>query len=155
MMAISEGSPPKGDINMSRVRFMDICMAILYSDDERTVLEAYDEFFTTYRWNILCETKSVEVSLLEDVVLKILREEDNWDYAAHGVPFLSFDRLLGMIKEQSRCIYKRETDKITDKKIACNLKHYLWLYVSEVKGQLHSDKIRTLLKYTIKGDIKE
>ena len=86
--------------NKMRHRFIELCNTILYSDNQQLVNRCYDTIFSDYRGYILSGHPVIKCSQFEEVILKILNDEENSRmYTDPGItPTLSM-RYLALIKE--------------------------------------------------------
>ena len=131
-----------------RHRFIELCNTILYSDDQKLVNKCYDILFSSYRGYILNGHPAVKCSQFEEVILKILNDEENsTSFIEHGVSTSPFMRYLALIKEADMIDYTGgyyAVSKSRFKKFENNhkidLKSYLFMFVAE-----HNDKIKNNL----------
>ena len=123
--------------NKMRHRFIELCNTILYSDNQQLVNRCYDTIFSDYRGYILSGHPVIKCSQFEEVILKILNDEENSTmYTEHGITTTPFMRYLALIKESdmSNMSYKfkaqnnkfKDSSKITE--VSHGLKYSFFVY---------------------------
>ena len=111
---------------MSRLK--EVCNTILYSDNIEKVVNAYDMFFTQYRQLIITAQNQAHLSCVEDVIYKIIYDENFNKVEKFGLKYSPFARFIAMIKEQERLkrlvpAIKRKAESY--KYPLANLKNYI------------------------------
>ena len=132
-----------------RHRFIELCNTILYSDNQQLVNKCYDIIFSDYRAYILNWHPVIKCSQFEEVILKILNDEENSTmYTEHGITTTPFMRYLSLIKEadMSNMSYKSrlQNSKFKDSS-KINLKSYLFMFVAGHNDKIKNNLIRRLI----------
>ena len=135
--------------NKMRHRFIELCNTILYSDNQQLVNRCYDTIFSDYRGYILCGHPVIKCSQFEEVILKILNdEENNTMYTDHGITSTPFMRYLALIKESDMSImsykFKAQNNKFKDSS-KINLKSYLFMFIAGHNDKIKNNLIRRLI----------
>ena len=135
--------------NKMRHRFIELCNTILYSDNQQLVNRCYDTIFSDYRGYILSGHPVIKCSQFEEVILKILNDEENSTmYTEHGITTTPFMRYLALIKESdmSNMTYKSklQNSKFKDSS-KINLKSYLFMFIAGHKDKIKNNLIRRLI----------
>ena len=135
--------------NKMRHRFIELCNTILYSDNQQLVNRCYDTIFSDYRGYILSGHPVIKCSQFEEVILKILNDEENSTmYTEHGITTTPFMRYLALIKEAdiSNMTYKSklQNSKFKDSS-KINLKSYLFMFIAGHKDKIKNNLIRRLI----------
>ena len=140
--------------NKLRHRFIELCNTILYSDDQQLVNRCYDILFKDYRGYILAGHPLIKCSQFEEVILKILDdEENNTLYTERGITTTPFMRYLALIKEadissmhMSNMSYKSKLQNSKFKDTSkINLKSYLFMFVAGHNDKIKNNLIRRLI----------
>ena len=137
-------------MNKLRHRFIEVCNTILYSDDQQLVNRCYNILFTDYRGYILCGHPVIKCSQFEEVILKILNdEENNTMYTDHGITTTPFMRYLALIKEadmtNSSTYYSTGRGKKLKENYKLNLKSYLFMFIAGHNDKIKNNLIRKLI----------
>ena len=135
--------------NKLRHRFIELCNTILYSDNQQLVNRCYDTIFSDYRGYILSGHPVIKCSQFEEVILKILNDEENSTmYTEHGITTTPFMRYLALIKEvdMSNVSYKSklQNSKFKDSS-TINLKSYLFMFIAGHNDKIKNNLIRRLI----------
>ena len=133
-----------------RHRFIELCNNILYSDNQQLVNKCYDTIFSDYRGYILCGHPVIKCSQFEEVILKILNdEENNTMYTDHGITTTPFMRYLALIKEadmtNSSTYYSTGRGKKLKENYKLNLKSYLFMFIAGHNDKIKNNLIRKLI----------
>lgn len=133
-----------------RHRFIELCNTILYSDDQQLVNRCYDTIFSDYRGYILCGHPVIKCSQFEEVILKILNdEENNTLYTEHGITTTPFMRYLALIKEadmtKTAGYYSIGRGKKFEESSKINLKSYLFMFIAGHNDKIKNNLIRKLI----------
>lgn len=139
---------PTEFVDRMRMRFIEICNTILTSDNQQLVNKLYDVLFTEYRNYILESHPIIKLSCFEEVIVKILNDEEKNLYENHGISSSPFVRFLALIKESEmksaskHHSYRKanlpETSKI-------NPKSYLFMFVAGHNDKIKNQTIRRLI----------
>ena len=141
---------PVETVNKLRHRFIELCNTILYSDNQQLVNRCYDTIFSDYRGYILSGHPVIKCSQFEEVILKILNDEENSTmYTEHGITTTPFMRYLALIKESdimSNMSYKfkAQNNKFKDSS-KINLKSYLFMFIAGHNDKIKNNLIRRLI----------
>lgn len=132
--------------NKLRHRFIELCNTILYSDNQQLVNRCYDTIFSDYRGYILASHPSIKCSQFEEVILKILNDEENNSmYTEHGISTTPFMRYLALIKEDDMSYkFKNKNNKFKDNS-KINLKSYLFMFIAGHNDKIKNNLIRRLI----------
>lgn len=135
--------------NKMRHRFIELCNTILYSDNQQLVNRCYDTIFSDYRGYILSGHPVIKCSQFEEVILKILNDEENSTmYTEHGITTTPFMRYLALIKESDMSImsykFKAQNNKFKDSS-KINLKSYLFMFIAGHNDKIKNNLIRRLI----------
>ena len=135
--------------NKMRHRFIELCNTILYSDNQQLVNRCYDTIFSDYRGYILSGHPVIKCSQFEEVILKILNDEENSTmYTEHGITTTPFMRYLALIKESDMSNmsykFKAQNNKFKDSS-KINLKSYLFMFVAGHNDKIKNNLIRRLI----------
>lgn len=135
--------------NKMRHRFIELCNTILYSDNQQLVNRCYDTIFSDYRGYILCGHPVIKCSQFEEVILKILNDEENSTmYTEHGITTTPFMRYLALIKESDMSNmsykFKAQNNKFKDSS-KINLKSYLFMFIAGHNDKIKNNLIRRLI----------
>ena len=133
--------------NKLRHRFIELCNTILYSDNQQLVNRCYDILFKDYRGYILGGHPLIKCSQFEEVILKILNDEENSTmYTEHGITTIPFMRYLALSKESdmSNMSYKLQNSEFKDSS-KINLKSYLFMFVAGHNDKIKNNLIRRLI----------
>ena len=84
-----------------RIRFIEICNTILYSDDDAKVHKAYDMLFNVYQRHIIDGTFVASVSCFEEVIFKILNDANSNRFSKYGEKYNPFVKFLSLLRTQS------------------------------------------------------
>lgn len=102
-------------IRHSQRNFENICMTILYSDNQKEVALAYDLFFNSYKESIINASKVILLSCVEDVIFKILESTAESTEDVTGDKYSPYSRLIALAKKQEtinkkniRLIYRKQ-----------------------------------------------
>lgn len=135
--------------NKLRHRFIELCNTILYSDNQQLVNRCYDTIFSDYRGYILGGHPLIKCSQFEEVILKILNDEENSTmYTEHGITTTPFMRYLALIKEadMSNMSYKFKAQNNRFKESSkINLKSYLFMFIAGHNDKIKNNLIRRLI----------
>lgn len=135
--------------NKMRHRFIELCNTILYSDNQQLVNRCYDTIFSDYRGYILSGHPVIKCSQFEEVILKILNDEENSTmYTEHGITTTPFMRYLALIKESDMSSmsykFKAQNNKFKDSS-KINLKSYLFMFIAGHNDKIKNNLIRRLI----------
>ena len=135
--------------NKMRHRFIELCNTILYSDNQQLVNRCYDTIFSDYRGYILGGHPVIKCSQFEEVILKILNDEENSTmYTEHGITTTPFMRYLALIKESDMSNmsykFKVQNNKFKDSS-KINLKSYLFMFIAGHNDKIKNNLIRRLI----------
>lgn len=135
--------------NKMRHRFIELCNTILYSDNQQLVNRCYDTIFSDYRGYILSGHPVIKCSQFEEVILKILNDEENSTmYTEHGITTTPFMRYLALIKESDMSNmsykFKDQNNKFKDSS-KINLKSYLFMFIAGHNDKIKNNLIRRLI----------
>ena len=135
--------------NKMRHRFIELCNTILYSDNQQLVNRCYDTIFSDYRGYILSGHPVIKCSQFEEVILKILNDEENSAmYTEHGITTTPFMRYLALIKESDMSNmsykFKAQNNKFKDSS-KINLKSYLFMFIAGHNDKIKNNLIRRLI----------
>ena len=145
------------DLSDTRIEFISLCNLILTTKDPAVLCQAYEMFFTSYKYMIMMGAPTVRISLLEEVIYKIVNDEDDeFPYAYYGFKYNPFERLLGMAKEQEPWLRqaaerrkKGETFKgvrgITEFAENNPIKKYIFLYATKRTQATKSAKVKDIV----------
>ena len=137
--------------NKMRHRFIELCNTILYSDNQQLVNRCYDTIFSDYRGYILSGHPAIKCSQFEEVILKILNDEENSTmYTEHGITTTPFMRYLALIKESDMSNmsykFKAQNNKFKDSS-KINLKSYLFMFIAGHNYKIKNNLIRRLILF--------
>ena len=140
---------PVETVNKLRHRFIELCNTILYSDNQQLVNRCYDTIFSDYRGYILSGHPVIKCSQFEEVILKILNDEENSTmYTEHGITTTPFMRYLALIKESDMSNmsykFKAQNNKFKDSS-KINLKSYLFMFIAGHNDKIKNNLIRRLI----------
>lgn len=90
----------KKTIRNAQRNFEDICMTILYSDNQKEVALAYDLFFNSFKDSIIKASKTILLSCVEDVIFKILESSAESAEDMTGDKYSPYSRLVALAKRQ-------------------------------------------------------
>lgn len=136
-----------------RLTFIEICNTILYSDDEKEVINAYNYLFGIYKRHIIVGSFASLVSCFEDVIYKILNEEESGMYKKLHEKYTPFVKFLALLREQMTL------NSINKKFINANvlskdgykafppedLRRYLLMYNVETETDIKNEYLQTIL----------
>lgn len=138
-----------------RVRMIEICNIILTSDDDAAVHRAYDMLFNVYKYQILYGTFAGSVSLLEDVILKLLNDNENNKFAKYGDKYNPFIKFIVLLREQMNKLEVQEEfikihgmQKSNGAKYIpkhADLSRYLLMYNLETGNDFKDEYLNTIL----------
>ena len=133
-----------------RHHFIELCNTILYSDNQQLVNKCYDTLFSNYRGYILSGHPVIKCSQFEEVILKILNdEENNTMYTDHGITTTPFMRFLALIKEIDMTTlstyYSIGRGKKYKENYKLNLKSYLFMFIAGHNDKIKNNLIRKLI----------
>ena len=137
-------------MNKLRHRFIEVCNTILYSDDQQLVNRCYNILFTDYRGYILSWHPVIKCSQFEEVILKILNDEENSImHTEHGITTTPFMRYLALIKEADmiKMVHNYKEQKIDNNlkdSSNINLKSYLFMLIAGHNDRIKNNLIRRL-----------
>lgn len=135
--------------NKLRHRFIELCNTILYSDNQQLINRCYDTIFNDYRGYILAGHPLIKCSQFEEVILKILNDEENSTmYTKHGITTTPFMRYLALIKEadMSNMLHKFKVQNNKSKESSkINLKSYLFMFIAGHNDKIKNNLIRRLI----------
>jgi hypothetical protein len=132
-----------------RMRFIEICNTILTSDNQQLVNKLYDILFTEYRMYIIESHPIIKVSCFEEVIVKLLNDEEKNLYEDHGISTSPFMRYLALIKESEmkqrakHHSYRTMSNGSEISKI--NPKSYLFMFVAGHNDKIKNQTIRRLI----------
>ena len=138
-------------VDKMRHLLIELCNTILYSDDQQLVKRCYDILFSNYRAYILAGHPIIKCSQFEEVILKILNDEENSTmYTGHGINTSPFMRYLALIKEidMMNIAHKYKKQKIDDNlkdSSKINLKSYLFMFIEGHNDKIKNNIIRRLI----------
>lgn len=89
-----------GDPRYFRIRFIEICNTILYSDDDAKVHKAYDLLFNVYKTHIINGSFAASASCFEEVVFKILNDANLNKFSKYGEKYNPFIKFLSLLRTQ-------------------------------------------------------
>lgn len=142
---------PVETVNKLRHRFIELCNTILYSDNQQLVNRCYDTIFSDYRGYILSGHPVIKCSQFEEVILKILNDEENSImYTEHGITTTPFMRYLALIKEADmiKMAQNHKEQKIDNNlkdNSNINLKSYLFMFIAGHNDKIKNNLIRRLI----------
>ena len=125
----------------SRVRFISLCNAILYSKDDMRVAHAYETLFTTYKYALMSAHPDTQVSCFEEVVVKMIRDEDTCSSRKYRMLYDPYQAFISLIKEQHDLLSSKGSATWAKKKEA-GMSRYMLLYMMSVNGQLQNEHVR-------------
>ena len=137
-------------MNKLRHRFIEVCNTILYSDDQQLVNRCYNILFADYRGYILSGHPVIKCSQFEEVILKILNDEENSImHTEHGITTTPFMRYLSLIKEADmiKMVHNYKEQKIDNNlkdSSNINLKSYLFMLIAGHNDRIKNNLIRRL-----------
>lgn len=124
-----------------RLRFIEICNNILYSDDPTKIHRAYELLFSAYRNHVFFGTFAGSVSTLEEVILKILNDNDNNIFEKYGDKYNPFIKFIVLLRDQmNKQEAQEEYMKAHQLSYSMNSSHYI---------PKHADLRRYLLMYNL------
>lgn len=143
-----------------RVRFIEICNTILYSVSDQEVHKAYDLLFNTFKNHIIYGTFAASVSCFEDVVIKILNDNDCDRFSKYGEKYNPFVKFISILRLQLSKIeiqekYLKQFGKNFSRKEIeipphADLRRYLLMYSLDTKNEIKDEYLKTILhKYFI------
>jgi len=148
------------DLNMTidtRYEFLWLCRIILTTKDPQVLMHAYDLFFKSFRYMIIAGAPEVYTSYLEEVIYKIVNDEDDmFPYSKYGFPYNPFDMLMALSKEQDPWIsaekeYKNKkyfsSGRNAIRDIARNnpIKKYICIYPTTRSQSLKNPRMKTII----------
>ena len=142
---------PVETVNKLRHRFIELCNTILYSDDQQLVNKCYNILFTDYRGYILSGHPVIKCSQFEEVILKMLNDEENSImHTEHGITTTPFMRYLALIKEADmiKMAQNHKEQKIDNNlkdNSNINLKSYLFMFIAGHNDKIKNNLIRRLI----------
>lgn len=90
----------KKTIRNAQHNFEDICMTILYSDNQKEVALAYDLLFNSFKDSIIKTSNVILLSCIEDVIFKILESTAESTEDVTGNKYSPYSRLVALAKKQ-------------------------------------------------------
>lgn len=147
-----------------RMRFLEICSTILYSDDMRKVNHAYNAIFTEYRSYILSSDDIIKASIFEEVIFKLLNDEETGLFEQYGIYNSPFMRYIALIKEYDmkinrntrKTIHVRTTNDYPPylKENHFNPRSYLFAFFADHKNDIKNKTLRNLIRQSF-SNVKE
>lgn len=83
-----------------RMQIIEICNDILYSNNEQKIARGYDRLFGEYRHMFLHGMDAVLVSCIEEVIVKMMKDNDEMAYHNHGVKYSPVQKFMALVREQ-------------------------------------------------------
>lgn len=83
-----------------RMQIIEICNDILYSNDAQKIARGYDKLFGEYRHMFLHGMDAVLVSCVEEVIIKMMKGNDDMVYHNHGAKYSPAQKFMAIVREQ-------------------------------------------------------
>ena len=126
-----------------KMKFIETCLTILYSNDNRKVQNCYNSLFTEFRRYIITGSECIRVSCFEEVIVKILNDAEKGLYEQYGVQNSPFLRFIALIKE-SEAGKNNWTRALKDQQ-KFNLKWYILMFIDGQQDRIKNNYIRRLI----------
>lgn len=146
--------------SLLRHGFERLCVTILRPDSKKELFKAYDALFEDYGFHLLYGDDLCASSLLEDVIIKIMNEENEDLYTKYGIIYTPFDKLMAFARKQDAMIrdfinegkgnnggsrssvtVANACDKLIKKPMR-RLSTYLYIYLTEHTNPLQSSRLK-------------
>ena len=135
-----------------RRKFISLCCSILYSDDQYIINTSYNMLFELFKTYIIYSKEPVCVSCFEEVIFKILKDEnegkyENWKKLT-GDKYSPFIKFITLLRDQMNATNKPQDPRYPVAKVNLDLYDLLLMYDYEHSDEDHSYFMKLILNRT-------